>query len=306
MQEVDEAADRPRLSFGLPVRNGERFLRRAFDSFLAQDCPDFEVVVCDNQSDDATEAICREFAERDPRFRYFRNDADIGQIENFNRVFQLSRGEYFRWIGADDWVEPSYTRKCVNTLDANPAAVGVTTLWQLVDDDGAVEFEEYVGPRVDSPRARERLARLLWFLQPRRNRLFFDPIYSALRRNALERTSLLPIDPWTDRYLAVELCLIGPFCHVHERLASRRKAREGPAIRLSRYHQQYDQKGFPPIRTMYAGFAAIIRKQALSPLEKATSCLTVLFHWLKAEWNRPYARVAGAVSRRLVRGEREG
>lgn len=303
MQKSAESTAPPRLSFGLPVRNGARFLRRALDSFVAQDFQDFEVVISDNGSDDETEAICREMAEHDSRFRYCPNEGDIGQIENFNRVFQLSRGKYFRWIGADDWLEPRYASECVAALEANPSAIGVTTLWRLVDDEGGVEFEEYAGARVDSPRVRERLKRLLWFLQPGRNRLFFDPIYSMLRRDALERTALLPIDPWTDRFLALELCLLGPFCHVHECLASRRAAREGPAIRLPRYHKRYGQKRFPPVYTMYQGFASIIRKQPLPLAQKLVLGFVVFVHWVKAEFSRPYRRVSMALKRRLERSE---
>ena len=106
----------PRVSFGLPVRDGERFLRRALESLGRQEYSDFEVVIADNQSSDATPDIAREFASQDARFRYIRNETDIGQIENFNRVFELSRGPFFRWIGSDDWVEPSYTGRCVAAL----------------------------------------------------------------------------------------------------------------------------------------------------------------------------------------------
>ncbi|MGA9263256.1 MAG: glycosyltransferase family A protein, partial [Desulfobacterales bacterium] len=96
----------PRVSFAIPVRNGERFLGRALDSLLAQDFDDFEIVVCDNASTDKTIEVMRRYAERDPRVRCILNEEDIGQIENFNRVYELSRGEFFRWMGADDWLEP--------------------------------------------------------------------------------------------------------------------------------------------------------------------------------------------------------
>ena len=103
----------PRVSFAIPVRNGERFLGRALDSLLAQDFDDFEIVVCDNASTDKTPEVMRRYAERDRRVRCTRNEEDIGQIENFNRVYELARGEFFRWMGADDWLEPDIrTQMC--------------------------------------------------------------------------------------------------------------------------------------------------------------------------------------------------
>ena len=58
--------DRPRVSVGLPVYSGERFLRGAFDSILAQDVEGLEVVVCDNASTDTTQEICHGLRRRPP------------------------------------------------------------------------------------------------------------------------------------------------------------------------------------------------------------------------------------------------
>jgi glycosyltransferase involved in cell wall biosynthesis len=98
----------PRVTFAVPVRNGEAFVRRALDSALAQDFDDFEIVVSDNASDDATPEILRDYSQRDPRIRLFANSENIGVIENVNRVFHLARGEFVRLLGCDDWLEPRY------------------------------------------------------------------------------------------------------------------------------------------------------------------------------------------------------
>jgi glycosyltransferase involved in cell wall biosynthesis len=87
----------PRVSVGLPVRNGANYLREALDSLLSQTLADFELVIGDNASTDGTEAICREFAARDDRVRYVRHDTDIGAPRNFNFVFPESQAPYFRW-----------------------------------------------------------------------------------------------------------------------------------------------------------------------------------------------------------------
>ena len=77
----------PRVSIAMPVYNGERFLRQAVDSLLAQTFSDFEFVIADNCSTDGTEAICRDYVARDPRVRYYRNERNIGGPANFRRSF---------------------------------------------------------------------------------------------------------------------------------------------------------------------------------------------------------------------------
>jgi glycosyltransferase involved in cell wall biosynthesis len=270
---------RPRVTFAIPVRNGEQFIGRALDSLLDQDFADFEVVVCDNASTDSTPDIVQRYAGRDPRVRYVRNAENIGQIENFNLAVRQSRGEYLRWMGADDWLEPSYARQCVAALDVRPDAVGVTTQWRFMDDAGRVTSMDVRGPRADAPTPRARLRLTLRLLQSGRP-LLFDPIYSLLRRSALDRTRLLQIDPWTDRLLAVELCLLGPFCHLDDCLATRRSFFEKAEVRLPRYHKNLGTKRGHRV-ALYRGFAEIVERSALSGPEKAACRATVVAYWLR-------------------------
>ena len=300
----------PRVSFGIPVRNAQEFLPQALESILAQDFGDFEIVVCDNASTDGTGEVGREFAKRDSRIRYVRNEEDIGQIENFNRVFRLSRGKYFRWMGADDWLEPSYTSKCVAALESNPAAIGITTLWRRVDDDGNVDYRELRGDRAESPKLWRRFFRCLWLLQA--DPLYFDPIYGMLRRDVLERTELLTISRWTDRLLAVDLVLAGPFGHVQECLAGRRNAREDAAILLSRYHRNYakGRNGATPSRvgrpwTMYASIAGRVWKNPINLRWKIVLAPAVFWYWCYHVWQRGWRRIKGAVHRRMFRPGRK-
>ena len=60
----------PRLSIGLPVHNGERFLAQALDCLLTQTFRDFEIIIGDNASSDRTPQICHAYAQRDHRIRY--------------------------------------------------------------------------------------------------------------------------------------------------------------------------------------------------------------------------------------------
>ena len=103
----------PKVSIGLPVYNGERYLREALDSILGQTFRDFELIICDNASTDETAAICADYAARDPRIRYHRQTHNIGATANFNHTFELARGAYFKWAAHDDVLAPTWLEKCV-------------------------------------------------------------------------------------------------------------------------------------------------------------------------------------------------
>ena len=92
----------PRVSIGLPVYNGENYMAAAIDSLLAQTFTDFELIISDNASTDATEQICRDYAHRDGRIRYYREEVNRGAAWNFTHTFELARGEYFKWHAHDD------------------------------------------------------------------------------------------------------------------------------------------------------------------------------------------------------------
>ncbi len=100
----------PRLSIGMPVYNGEAYLREAIDSLLAQTAGDFELIISDNASTDSTPVICHAYAVKDPRVRYIRQEVNLGAAGNFIFVLKAARHEYFMWAACDDtwstnWVE---------------------------------------------------------------------------------------------------------------------------------------------------------------------------------------------------------
>jgi glycosyltransferase involved in cell wall biosynthesis len=101
----------PRLSIGMPVYNGEAYVREAIDSLLSQTTGDFELVISDNASTDGTAAICRAYAAQDSRVRYIRQANNLGAAGNFKFVLQAAEHcEYFMWAACDDtwsanWIE---------------------------------------------------------------------------------------------------------------------------------------------------------------------------------------------------------
>ena len=128
----------PRVSIGLPVHNGERYLEETLESVLKQTFPDFELIIYDNASTDRTPEICRAFLEQDNRIRYFNSGRNEGASANFNRAFRASRGEYFKWIAHDDLIAPSYLEKCVEVLDRDDSVALCCSRVVLINEAGDI------------------------------------------------------------------------------------------------------------------------------------------------------------------------
>ena len=88
----------PKLSVGIPVYNGEKYLSYCLDSILNQTFTDFEIIICDNGSTDNTSEICQTYAQSDSRIKFIKNETNIGITGNYNKVFKLSKGQYFKLV----------------------------------------------------------------------------------------------------------------------------------------------------------------------------------------------------------------
>src|SRR5262249_2568633 len=107
---------RPSVSICLPVYNGENYVKQAIASILTQTFGDFELVISDNASSDATQDICQSAAQGDRRVHYHRSDINRGLVGNFNRLAQLANGDYLVWIGHDDVMAKEFIGRCVEAL----------------------------------------------------------------------------------------------------------------------------------------------------------------------------------------------
>jgi glycosyltransferase involved in cell wall biosynthesis len=202
-----------RVSIGLPVYNGERYLAEALDSILAQTYTDFEVVISDNGSTDTTADICQRYAARDNRVKYHRSDQNMGGTWNFNRVVELSQGELFRWAAHDDIIAPTYLERCVTALDTHPDAVLAHTRVEIIDDNGH-SAGIYHGP----PMRREADQTHIRFHAAVTYHGRCHLIFGVMRRAAL-----LKIPPYgdyghADGVLLARLILLGPFIQLNEPL----------------------------------------------------------------------------------------
>lgn len=209
-----EATAVPRVSIGLPVYNGEDFLAEAIESVLNQTFTDWELIISDNASTDRTAEICQRYAECDGRVRYVRAASNRGAAWNYNRVVELARGEYFRWLAADDCLAPSLLEKSVFVLDSYPQVVVAFSWTQDIDEQG--NFLEVKQSTVGSDRAQphERF-RGLSTVVPWHN---CEEVFGLIRTNLLRKSVMIDSYTDSDRTLLAQLGLYGPFYEIPEPL----------------------------------------------------------------------------------------
>jgi glycosyltransferase involved in cell wall biosynthesis len=209
----------PRVSIGLPVFNGARYLKEALDSLLSQTYTDFDIIVSDNASTDDTKKICRTYQARDRRVRYYRNERNMGMAYNYRRVFELRTGEYFKWAAADDLCMPEYLRRCVEVLDADTRVVLVCARALYIDQNGGFLRKADPAWDVQSEAAYERLRHVIYI----QSDADMDAWSGLARADALSKTRLIPSYPCGDKRPLGELSLLGRFVEIPEHLYMRRQ-----------------------------------------------------------------------------------
>jgi glycosyltransferase involved in cell wall biosynthesis len=132
-----------KVSIGLPVYNGERFLKVKLDSILQQTHTNFELIISDNASTDKTENICIEYKNKDNRIKYFRQEKNFGVTLNFEFVLKKSNGDYFMWTGVDDILLPKFIEKNVQNLENNKECVAsISKINSYQPDDENIQINK--------------------------------------------------------------------------------------------------------------------------------------------------------------------
>ena len=137
-----------RVSVVMPVRNGERFLREAIDSTLAQTLADLELIVVDDGSTDSTPALLAEAAQRDPRVRVQRQEPG-GLTVALNAGCALAQAPLIARMDADDVMLPDRLERQVAYLDGHPDVALLGSGIVLVDERGNEIDREPGRPNLD-------------------------------------------------------------------------------------------------------------------------------------------------------------
>ena len=107
----------PKISILIPTYNRAHYLVDAIESSLAQDYPNFEVIVSDNNSADGTQECVKKYLS-DPRLRYYKNDTNLGGGPNYKKLlYEYATGEYGKFLTDDDYlIDNNHLTKAINII----------------------------------------------------------------------------------------------------------------------------------------------------------------------------------------------
>ncbi len=215
---MDKKNNAPTVSIGMPIYNEADYLAETLDSLLCQTFYDFEIIISDNASTDDTSLICRKYAEKDKRIKYYREDKNIGEINNFNKVARLSKGKYFMWAAGHDLWNENYIQKCFSILESNPSVSVCFSFKNSINKDGnIIKIDE---TELDTQNQGQflRFVKSLWILHD-------GILYGLIRKNDLDKTRLERFVIGPDHVLRSELALQGNFAQIKEAIFSLRDKR---------------------------------------------------------------------------------
>ena len=295
----------PVVSIGLAAYNGERFIAATIESILAQTYTDFELVISDDASTDATGDICHRYAVADSRVRYHRNERTLGAAPNFNHVFGLAGpSRYFKWSAQDDLITPDYLERCIAALDGDPGAVLCQSRIGVIDERG--ELLGQLPSRLDrrqSPDSAERFGCAVL-----RHHMALEML-GVIRTDVLKTTRLNGGYPRSDSALVAELALAGRFIEIPEPLFL---SRDHPArfmravahdarAAIAWYDKSKAGQRFSPTWTLYCAYLEMVRRRVASPMTRLR-CYGHLLRWFGVNWNalRLGVEAIGAIEPRTL------
>lgn len=271
----------------MPVYNGDLFLKEALDSIVNQTFKDFELIISDNGSTDRTQEICKTYAANDQRIRYYRNEQNLGAGWNFNRVFELSTGEYFKWACHDDLCAPEFVKQCIEVLEHNPSVVLCYPKTIIIDEHGQHIEKYFDGFNLRSPRPHERFEQYHNLVRYGHG---CHPFFGVIRANILKTTSLVGSYPSSDLVLLGALALHGEVFEIPEYFFFKR---DHPH-RSMRAHRPFRERiaWYDPAKkgqlhltrwTWFIEYLVAIRRVRMSWAEK-TRCYIQMLKWLIWNW----------------------
>lgn len=294
----------PRLSVGLPVYNGEKYLAESIEALLGQTFGDFELLISDNDSTDGTADICREYAKSDRRIRYTRQPRNIGAAPNHAFLFRESRGEYFKWAASDDLYARDLLERCVEALDKRPDVILAHSWTAAIDSEGTVIQAMEYPLATDSPDPAVRLRAMLFGDGKDDFGLIrADDQYGVMRAEVLRKVPPQGSYFHSDRTQMTEIALHGPFYQVPEWLYFRRDHSGRPQHALPTVRgwcanldpRRASKFRHPTVRLVtefVLGYVSGITRAPLSARQR-WDCYLVLMEWLASKTTPALRRAVG-------------
>jgi glycosyltransferase involved in cell wall biosynthesis len=242
----------------LPTYNDAAYLKDTIQSILSQSFTDFELIILDNASDDATPEVVK--AINDARVTYHRHPENLGFLGNLNAGFKLARGRYLVVQNSDDQWEPAFLQCCVERLEYDHRLVAVHSGARWIDaEDAAFGTSSRGWPEyADTPEAFLRLLDT-----------GFTFAATVFRMDVIENVTPLN-DPSFQRIADTELllrtCLLGPIGYVDKPLCLYRVHDNSMSLKMYgsgeffRIHLEAIEKVFQWPETQAAGLLGLRSK----------------------------------------------
>jgi len=107
----------PLVSICIPTYNGESFLKECLDSCVSQTFDDYEIIICDDGSQDATIKITEQYAKSNNKIRFFKNEKNLGLVANWNKCIEYAKGKWIKFVFQDDYITQNCLQKFVDSIE---------------------------------------------------------------------------------------------------------------------------------------------------------------------------------------------
>lgn len=150
----------PMVSIIVPIYNAEQYIARCIDSILTQEFTNFELILADDGSKDASGAICDEYAAKDSRIRVIHKE-NSGVSDTRNIAISQATGTYLQFLDSDDWITPDATKLLVRAATEHNCDLVISDFYRVVgervshkgdiEDDGVLTREEFAEHMMENP-----------------------------------------------------------------------------------------------------------------------------------------------------------
>ena len=176
----------PKISVIVPVYNVEKYVARCIESMLAQTFSDFELVLVDDGSTDASGTVCDTYAAKDERiFVIHKENGGMSDARNagLDHLFSVGDSEWISFVDSDDWVDKAFLETLYNTAVSEQADAAMCGHQDVYDDSwNSFRFEDVktIKETIDGKEALNRLS-FSWDYSVVCNKLYQKSLFEDLR-----------------------------------------------------------------------------------------------------------------------------
>lgn len=151
---------KPMVSIIVPIYNAEKTIARCVESILNQEYTDFELLLIDDGSKDASPQICDEYAAKDARVHVVHKE-NSGVSDARNLALDMATGKYLQFLDSDDWITPNATRLFMEAAEQYGCDMVIADFYRVVGervshkgtikDEGVLNREAFAEQMMENP-----------------------------------------------------------------------------------------------------------------------------------------------------------